>query len=252
MMKLTSVKLQNFCLLTKSFTRRRLIIRWCFVSQNCSVNRLSLIVITARGSIFRKHQLFPLLKPLIYHPDLEDMIMKIVNKCLICTIAAPKRVRTLVGVQRSNYYAPSQCLVVDSCYLPKSQYGFSKALIMVNACAGYIIVYPSQNLLAVTVRKHLLTYLSSHLIPQEIKADFGSEFQQELDVFLARYNIELTSSKPYSKGSTAQAESVIRLVKDALRQLCLSHISNWPQLVPILVQGLNTQSLYGTGTSRSQ
>ena len=35
-------------------------------------------------------------------------------------------------------------------------------------------------------------------------------------------------------------------------KLCLSHTSNRPQLVSILVQGLNTQSLYGTGTSRSQ
>ena len=114
------------------------------------------------------------------------------------------------------------------------------------------MVYPSQNLLASSVRKHLLTYLSSHLIPQEIKADFGSEFQQQLDTFLATYGIQLSSSKPYSKGSTAQAESVIRLIIDALRQLCLSHTSNWPQLVPILIQGLNTQSVYGTGTSRSQ
>ena len=96
---------------------------------------------------------------------------------------------------------------------------------MVDACTGYIIVYPSQNLLAVTVRKHLLTYLSSHLILQKIKADFGSEFQQELDVFLARYNIQLTSSKPYSKGSTVQAESVIRLVKDALPYIKLVSIS---------------------------
>ena len=226
MMKLTSVELQNFYLLTKSYTRRRLIIPWCFVCHNCT------------GFHFSKHQMYPLLKPLIYHPDLEDMIMKIVNKCLICTIAAPKRVRTLVGAQRSNYYAPSQCLVVDSCYLPKSQYGFSKALILVNACTGYIIVYPSQNLLAATVRRHLLIYLSSHLIPSEIKADFGLEFQQELDVFLARYNIELTSSKPYSKGSTSHAESAVRLVKDALRQLCLSHTSNWPQLTLKVVMEL--------------
>ena len=71
---------------------------------------------------FSKHQMYHLLKPLIYHPDLEDMIMKIVNKCLICTIAAPKRVGTLISAQRSNIYTPSQCLVVYSCYLPKSQY----------------------------------------------------------------------------------------------------------------------------------
>ena len=71
---------------------------------------------------------------------------------------------------------------------------------MVDACAGYLMVYPSRNLLASSVRQHLLTYLSSHLTPQEIKSDFGPEFQQQLDDFLATYGIQLTSSKPYSKG----------------------------------------------------
>ena len=94
---------------------------------------------------------------------------------------------------------------------------------MVDAATGYVIVYPSTNLLAATVRKHLLTYLSLHLLPEEIKSDFGSEFQEELDKFLAKYGIQLSASKPLSKGSKAQAESVIRLVKGALRHLCLSH-----------------------------
>ena len=79
--------------------------------------------------------------------------------------------------------------MIDSCDLPRSQHGYSKALIMVDAATGYVIVYPSMNLLASTVRKHLLTYLSSHLLPEEIKADFGSEFKKELDKFLAKYGI---------------------------------------------------------------
>ena len=73
-----------------------------------------------------------------------------------------------------------------------------------------------------------------------------------MDKYLAKYGIQLSGSKPLSKGSTIQAESVIRLVKGALRQLCLSHTSNWPELVPILIQGLNQQSLYGTEATRSQ
>jgi hypothetical protein len=85
-----------------------------------------------------------------------------------------------------------------------------------------------------------------------VKADFGSEFKDDLDKFLGHYNIELTISKPYSKGSSLNAESAIKLVKGALRQLCLTHTHNWPELVPILVQGLNTQGLYGTSTTRSQ
>ena len=74
-----------------------------------------------------------------------------------------------------------------------------------------------------TVRKHILTYLSSHLLPSTIKADFGSEFKKQFDKFLASYGIELSSCKPLSKGATAQAESVIKLVKNALRHLCLTH-----------------------------
>ncbi len=117
------------------------------------------------GFHFKTHQLCALLKPLIYHPDLDNMINKIVKTCLLCKITAPKRIRTLIGSQRSNFYAPLQCLVIDNAYLPKSQQGFSKALILVDACTGYTIVYPSRDLLAATVKKHLLT-------------DFGSEFKE--------------------------------------------------------------------------
>ena len=144
-----------------------------------------------------------LLSPLIYHPCLQDLIHEIVKKCLICTISAPKRVRNLIGAQRSNYYVPSQCLVIDNAYLPRSQHGYSKALILVDAATGYVIIYPSLNLHASTVRKHLLCYLSSHLLPEEIKSDFGGEFEKELDKFLAKYGIQLSASKPLSKGSTA-------------------------------------------------
>ena len=171
------------------------------------------------------------------------MVIAIVDNCFLCKLNAPKRIKKLIGKRRTNYFVPSQCLVLDSCYLPRSQSGCSKALICVDACTGYVIVYPSPNLQADTVRKHILTYLSSHLLPSMIKADFGSEFKKQFDKFLANYGIEFSSCKPLSKGSTSQAETMIRLVKQALRQLCLSHTSNWPALVPIILQGLNQQCL---------
>ena len=94
-------------------------------------------------------------------------------------------------------------------------------------------------------------YICSHPIPSEIKVDLGSEFRQGLDSFLAKYSISLSASKAYSKGSSSNAESAIRLVKSALRQLCLTHTANWPELLPLLVQGINATGLYGTTTSRS-
>ena len=79
----------------------------------------------------------------------------------------------------------------------------------------------------------------------------GSEFRKGLDTFLAKYSITLSASKAYSKGSSSNAESAIRLVKSALRQLCLTHTSSWPEMLPLLVQGINASGLYGTSTSRS-
>ena len=94
---------------------------------------------------------------------------------------------------------------LNASYLPRSQSGYSKALICVDACTGYVMVYPSPNLQADTVMKHNLTYLSYHLLPSMIKADFGSEFKKQFDKFLASYGIELSSCKPLSKGATSQA-----------------------------------------------
>ena len=153
------------------------------------------------GFHFSKRQMLSLLRHLIYHPRLKIMIDTIVNQCLLCTLNAPKRIKKLIGSRRTNYFVLSQCLILYSCYLPKSQSGYSKALICVDACTGYVIVYPSTNLQADTVHKHTLTYLSSHLLPSEIKADFGSECKKQFDRFIANYGISLSSCKPLSKGS---------------------------------------------------
>ena len=74
--------------------------------------------------------------------------------------------------------------------------------------------------------------------------------KQGLDEFLAGYNVTLLGTKPYSKGSTSQAESTIRLVKQALCQLCLSNTHRWPELLPLMLAGLNSQPLQNTGVSK--
>ena len=95
-------------------------------------------------------------------------------------------------------------------------------------------------------------YLCSHPPPQTVKIDFGGEFQKDLEGFFANYGIQLDASMPYSKGSTSAAESAINVVKGALRQLCLAHTATWPQLLPTLMQAINSQGLYGSATSRAQ
>ena len=121
-----------------------------------------------------------------------------------------------------------------------------------DSATGYVTVYPSLNLQAATIKRNLLWYLCSHHPPEIIKADFGKEFLENLEGFLGRYGIALHSTMPYKKGSTSAAESAIALTKNALRQLCLSNPVDWPELLPTLLQAINSTEICGTKTSRAQ
>ena len=87
---------------------------------------------------------------------------------------------------------------------------------------------------------------------RDCQADFGGEFRKDLEGFFANYGIQLDASMPYAKGSTSAAESAISVVKGALRQLCLAHTATWPELLPTMLQAINSQGLYGSSTSRAQ
>ena len=207
---------------------------------------------TKSGFHFSKYHLLNLLSPLIYHPRLQPLIQAVTDTCAICIINQPKRVRRLIGERRSNFYLPSQVLVLDSLILPRSSHGFNAALMMVDACTGKISIFPSPNLKAVNVKKHIFNYISCHVTPDEIRTDMGTEFCQDLQNFLSKYNILHTAVKPFKKGSTSQAEVCIKLAKQGLRQLCLANQKTWPELIPNLVQGLNAAPLSGTKVSRNQ
>ena len=45
------------------------------------------------GFHFSRRQMLSLLRHLIYHPRLKNMIDTIVNQCLLCTLNAPKRIK---------------------------------------------------------------------------------------------------------------------------------------------------------------
>ena len=203
-----------------------------------------------RNFHFSKHQCNTLLSNLVYHPDLHTLISTEIDSCLICNVNRPKKVYKLIGNRRTTFYAPTECIVMDSAYLPKSRYGYSKLLILVDSATSYTSFYPSSDLKSSTVKRHLLHHLSSHKLPSFISCDLGTEFAEDLSGFLAGYGIQLLQGKPYNKGSTAASEAHIRLVKDSLRQFCLADHTNWPNYLPLISSGLNGLGLYGSNISR--
>ena len=116
--------------------------------------------------------------------------------------------------------------MVDSLYLPKSSNGNSKALILADACTSRIFLFESQDLKARNVKRHIKNYFQYQPLSKFLTCDLGTESRQGLDEYLFTLGIELLSTKPFNKGSTAIAESSIRLVKEALRKCCLTSVKS--------------------------
>ena len=124
-----------------------------------------------------------------------------------------------------RYYTsalPNEIIFLDSAYCPVDSKGFSKCLIIVDQATAKVTAYPSKNLLATTVQKHLYTYMITVGVPRVVCTDLGTEFKKGLDEQLAEIGSSLESVSPTIKGTTSQAECSIRLLKRALVNLCLN------------------------------
>ena len=160
----------------------------------------------------------------------------IIATCPICAISPTKELYKQVGSVRSTIYRPLQAVVCDSLYLPADKLGYSKALLLADAATGKISIYPEKDLKAATARESILNDLYTTPAPEFLITDKGSEFEKNLDLFLAHYNITLLSISSHQKGSTGIAESNIRLSKAALRRVQIIDPSNWSFSIPLITR----------------
>ena len=177
-----------------------------------------------------------LLKRILFCKDSTSITRHIVKTCPVCLLSAPRMVRKIIGEQRTHLSAPGETLVCDSAIVPKSSSGNSKLLIIVDGTTGKIAAYPSKNLTAQVAAKHIFTHICATSRPASVACDHGSEFKSGLQDQLATYNIALEATSPYIKSSTSTAECSIRLLKRALKRICLPANK---LLFPLRTEGLN-------------
>ena len=196
-------------------------------------------------------QLYDILVKLFYTTDLGPITKKIVQTCSVCILGRPRAVRKITGSRRTTVYLPGQCLCIDSCFLPKSSSGHTKLLILVDCCTSRISAYPSKSLTAAVAKAHIVNHILATGSPQVICSDHGSEFRKDLKDELAKINIQLQATTPYFKGTTAVAELSVKLIKRAMKKICLYDSRNWPENLPLVLDALNNSQLYNR-TSRNQ
>jgi hypothetical protein len=84
-----------------------------------------------------------------------------------------------------------------------------------------------------------------------VAIDHGQEFKKGLDTELASLNVPLEATEPYVKGTTAVAETSVRLLKRAMKKACLYNPSSWSDNLPLIVNSLYNSLLYNK-TTRNQ
>merc|ERR1712074_149524 len=116
---------------------------------------------------------------------------------------------------------------------------------MGDIATGKIAAYSSKNLTAQVAAKHIFTHICATSRPASVAVDHGSEFKSGRQDQLASYNIALEATSPYIKSSTSTAECSIRLLKRALKRICLYDPANWDQQLPLVLDAVNNSSFYG-------
>ena len=112
-----------------------------------------------------------------------------------------------------NTALPNEIMYLDSAYCPVDSKGFSKCLIIVDQATSKITAYPSKDLMAATVQKHLYIYMTTVGIPRLVCTDLGTEFKKGLDEQLSEIGSGLESVSPTARRTISQAECSIRLRK---------------------------------------
>ena len=72
-----------------------------------------------------------------------------------------------------------------------------------------------------------------------------------LETHMSHLNISLESTCPNMKGSSSVAETSIRLLKRAMKKMCLYNPAAWPSQLPFVLDALNDSVLYNS-TSRNK
>ena len=92
---------------------------------------------------------------------------------------------------------------------------------MIQPTSSKIAAFASKDLTSKSAKQHICNYILANSIPRIVTIDHGQEFKKGLDTELASLNVSLEATTPYVKGTTAVAETSLRLRKTAMKKACL-------------------------------
>jgi dUTPase len=245
-----------------SFTLHKGIVCKIFSEKHIGPNKLAIYIPSALLTpvliYLHKHFLHPSktqtfreFAALYYHPRAKQTSEKICKACLTCSMSRNVENKNIhIGQQRSlQPTKPRQIVSMDILYLPTSSKGHTHALMIADMFSLYVSFFPLKTKSSAAIATALRSFISLQGLPEVIYTDNDPSFQGEVDHLLQTYNIQHSTSYPYTQKNNT-VESQVRLLKNAYRSLIQDNPicthREWHILYPLVIIRLNTMiSKYG-------
>jgi hypothetical protein len=197
------------------------------------------------------HQTWIEFASMYYHPRAKQAIKKVCDSCITCSMSRNHENKFVpVGTNRSfTPTKPRQIISIDILYMPPSSKGYTHGLLIADMFSLYLSFFPLKSKTASAISDALWQYICLQGIPEVIYSDNDPSFRGEVDTLLAMYNIQHTTSFPYSQKNNS-VEANVRKFKNCYRAALLEdkicQHKEWHILYPLVIIRLNTLiSKYG-------
>lgn len=180
-----------------------------------------------------------------YWPNLFTQVKDYVRTCDSCQrVNVPTRAK--YGLLKSVEVAskPFEKISMDFLEgLPSSQ-GYTNILVMVDSNSRFALAFPTRNLTAETVAKHVLKVSFMFGVPKVIISDRGTAFTSQLNQALeTAFDIKHNFTTSYRPQSNGLCEKINSIILKMLAHFVRENDKQWSQFLDPIIFAYNTSKL---------
>ena len=190
---------------------------------------------------------------------MKNIISSTSKNCVSCSMNINPKKITIAGSARSagRELLPGEEIQADIAYLPVTKFNKNKfAVVLCDTVTHHVSAVELPSITAKNTAKALLRYFAVTGLPRHVKVDMGPEWGYHFQHTLAKLGVNVVTTIPRRSNSIAGAEKAIDLLKRALNRAVNQYIPSmrcqWEEILPRVINSINTSTLRQTTLSRRQ
>ncbi len=204
---------------------------------------------------FGKYHILKLLRPVVYHPRFNKLVLDITSSCPHCQFKKTQAQQITPPIAKIVPQNPYDLLAMDITLLPKTRSQYIGCLTVIDLKSKFLWAVPLKDKKSCTVAKILENYIIPTWIKtaKRIMSDNGGEFLAEpVKNVLARHGIEHITVAPRSPFSNGAIERVHKTLQSIFKlTMPENEKNNWDAYLTCALRSYNESPHSELGQSPS-